>query len=234
MKSFVAFIVMFIIIIIILVIFFHHFHIFEAFTPIVPNKPTFAAKTDRYNKPFILDNLIDKDLCQKIINQSVDKLVDSEIISGKHKSVRNSQQYWINKNDPMVKPLFEQISSMFNIPFENAEHLQVVRYLPNQYYNEHHDSCCDDNKECADFVQRGGQRVLTVLIYLNNEFTDGQTFFPKLDLKIKPPSGSAIVFYPLAMNSDKCHPHALHAGTPVTSGEKWIANLWYRQQPFPE
>ena len=128
----------------------------------------------------------------------------------------------------MVKPLFEKISQMYKIPFENAEDLQVIRYLPSQYYKEHHDSCCDDNSQCQEFVRRGGQRTITVLIYLNNEFGDGNTYFKNLDLKLKPPTGDAIVFFPLAKDTDKCHPYALHAGLPVTSGEKWVANLWFR------
>lgn len=193
---------------------------------------SYAKETDDYNYPYVLENLIDKKLCQKIIDNSMDKLVESEVISGKHKNVRNSLQHWIKKDDPIVKNLFDKISSMFNISVDNAEDLQVVRYLPNQFFKEHHDACCDDNEKCTQFIKKGGQRMLTVLIYLNNEFDDGQTYFPKLDLKIKPQTGSAIVFYPLAANSSKCHPYSLHAGLPVSSGEKWIANMWFREDRY--
>ena len=154
------------------------------------------------------------------------------MVGGKIDNVRNSKQHWIVKNDELVKPIFERVSKMFNIPFENAEDLQVVRYLPNQYYREHHDSCCDNNKACTTFLSKGGQRILTVLIYLNDDFTDGHTYFKNLDMKLKVPSGDAIVFFPLAKNTSKCHPLALHAGMPVTSGEKWIANLWFREHKF--
>lgn len=226
------FIIIFIVIILILIFFLyrHGKTIAEHFTS--NNMSNYAMETDEYIKPIILSDLISSDLCSKIINQSVNKLEESQILEGKIKSIRNSSQHWINKNDPIIKHIYQKISSMYNIPFENAEDMQVVRYLPNQYYNEHHDSCCDDNIKCDDFSKKSGQRILTVLIYLNNEFTDGQTYFPKLKLKIKPKTGSAIVFYPLAMNSSKCHPLALHAGLPVSSGEKWIANLWFREKKY--
>ncbi|AKI80325.1 putative prolyl 4-hydroxylase [Acanthamoeba polyphaga mimivirus] len=193
---------------------------------------SYANINDPYNKPFVLNNLISPTKCQEIMQFANGKLFDSQVLSGTDKNIRNSQQMWIPKNNPMVKPIFENICRQFNVPFDNAEDLQVVRYLPNQYYNEHHDSCCDSSKQCSEFIERGGQRILTVLIYLNNEFSDGYTYFPNLNQKFKPKTGDALVFYPLANNSNKCHPYSLHAGMPVTSGEKWIANLWFRERKF--
>ena len=39
-------------------------------------------------------------------------------------------------------------------------------------------------------------------------------------LKFKPNMGDALIFYPLADDTNKCHPKALHAGMPIESGEK--------------
>lgn len=194
--------------------------------------PSYANMNDPYINPQILKNLISVDHCNQIIAYAKGKLIDSEVVSGKDENVRNSKQCWIPKNSPLVKGIFEKASQMFNIPLENAEDLQVVRYLPNQYFKEHHDGCCDDNDKCKEFIDKTGQRILTILIYLNNDFQDGHTYFPKLNLKIKTDPGNAIVFYPTATGTDKCHPLALHSGTPVTSGEKWVANLWFHDKKF--
>lgn len=185
-----------------------------------------------YVKPFVLKKFIDKNKCVEIINYSRSKLFDSKTIAGIDKSIRNSQQYWIPKNHPIAYPLFKAASQYFNIPIENAEDLQVVRYQPGQYYNEHHDACCVNDEKCIQFVKRGGQRMLTILIYLNSDFDDGETSFPNLGYKIKPSPGDAIVFFPLAKNTSKCHPYALHAGLPVSRGEKWVSNLWFREKKF--
>lgn len=192
----------------------------------------YAKIGDPYINPFIIKNILNKEECLKLIEFSKIRLIDSEIIGGKFTTVRNSQQCWINKNNKLVKSLFEKMSKKFNIPFDNAEDLQVVKYLPNQFYKEHHDSCCDNNTYCNDFLKRGGQRILTILIYLNDNFENGYTFFKNLNLKLKPQIGDAIIFYPLSKNSNKCHPLALHEGLPVTKGEKWIANLWFRENYF--
>lgn len=198
----------------------------------VVSKFKYADDTDKYDYPFILPNILTEDQCLQIIQYSSKKLTDSMVVGGMDKSIRKSKQTWIEKTNPMVKPIYEYLTKTYNIPIENAEDLQVVRYLPNEFYNEHHDSCCDDVQECHDFVKRGGQRKLTVVIYLNNDFKGGETYFKNLDKKYKPSTGSAIVFYPLAKDSNLCHPKALHAGLPVKSGEKWIANVWFRENTF--
>lgn len=192
----------------------------------------YAEYDDPYENPYILSNILTPEQCKMIIDKSKDILENSNVLSGYNSKIRNSKQTWLSKNDPLIKPIYEELSRMFNIPIENAEDLQVVRYRPNQYYNEHHDSCCDDNDACYNFVKRGGQRILTVLIYLNNDFTDGETYFPELNRKIKANIGDAIIFRPLAKDSNDCHPKALHAGLPVSSGEKWIANIWFRETEF--
>jgi prolyl 4-hydroxylase len=196
------------------------------------NNLGYTESNDTYTEPYIIKNLLSVDECNKIIAHCSNKLIESEVVSGKDTTVRNSQQTWIIKNDPLITDTINKIIQNVNKPLENAEDLQIVRYRPGQYYNEHHDSCCDDNDHCKEFIKRGGQRVLTVLIYLNDGFTDGETFFKNLNLKIKPQIGDAIVFYPLATNINKCHPKALHAGLPVSNGEKWIANLWFRESKF--
>ncbi|ARF11490.1 prolyl 4-hydroxylase alpha subunit [Klosneuvirus KNV1] len=195
-------------------------------------KLAYANINDPYDKPFVLENVLTPEQCREIINHATAKLFESEVVGGKDKNVRNSMQCWIPKSDPVVKHIFDKMSQRFNIPFENAEELQVVRYLPDQYYNEHHDACCDDNAECKEFIKRGGQRKLTVLIYLNDNFEEGNTYFKNLDLKMKAKPGDAIAFFPLAKNSNYCHPLALHAGMPVKSGEKWVCNVWFRENKF--
>ena len=146
--------------------------------------------------------------------------------------IRKSKSTWLYKDDPIVMKIMIKISNIVKLPIENAEALQVVKYDPNGYYNEHHDSCCDGHELCTEFIKRGGQRIKTILIYLNDEFTEGATNFPVLNKKFKPPKYSAVIFNPLATNSNKCHPKALHAGLPVKSGTKYVANLWFREKVF--
>ena len=82
---------------------------------------------------------------------------------------------------------------MTNSPFENAEHLQVVKYDQNGYYNEHYDSVTNNTYESQKFLKQGGHRIITMLIYLNDDFTEGSTRFVTLDQNIKPPKYGGIL-----------------------------------------
>jgi prolyl 4-hydroxylase len=69
-----------------------------------------------------------------------------------------------------------------------------------------------------------------MVIYLNDDFEGGATRFSKIDKNFKPKKYSGILFYPMNKDGDKCHENSLHAGMPVTKGEKYIANVWIREK----
>jgi len=194
----------------------------------------YALNSDPYDEPYIINDIITEDEAKYIIHNASYNFDDSTIL-GKviDTNIRKSKTAWLYKNDdPIILTIMLRIANIVNLPLENAESLQVVRYEPNGYYKQHHDSCCENTETCNNFIKRGGQRIKTVLIYLNDDFEEGSTYFPLLGKKYKPPKYSAIIFNPLAKNSNKCHPLALHAGLPVKSGIKYIANLWFREGKF--
>jgi prolyl 4-hydroxylase len=71
-----------------------------------------------------------------------------------------------------------------------------------------------------------------MLIYLNDSFEGGETEFPNLKMKLKAPKYGAIMFRPLEKDGNRCHPLALHKGTEITSGEKYICNVWIREGKY--
>ena len=192
----------------------------------------YSSENDDYIKPVIVDNIVTPQEAEHIIEQAQSRFTKSNILGGFHENIRKSETAWLKKDDPIVRNIFQRLSESFDFDIENTEDLQVVKYEPGGYYNEHHDSCCDDNDHCRNFVKKSGQRVLTVLIYLNDEFEDGYTNFPNLDINLKAEKYGGIVFRPLETGGKRCHPHALHKGTPVTSGIKYICNVWVREGKF--
>tara|TARA_B110000091_G_C13694110_1_gene423401 strand:- start:176 stop:670 length:495 start_codon:yes stop_codon:yes gene_type:complete len=156
----------------------------------------------------------------------------STVVNESMPNVRQSYTAWLPKTDSTIKSIIQRVCDITNIPFENAEKVQVVKYDPNGYYKPHYDASCDDRKECVEFEKNGGQRVLTMIIYLNDDYEGGHTHFPRLDAKYKLASCDALLFYSLEQNGNKCHPLSLHAGTPVISGNKYIANIWLRESNY--
>ena len=186
-----------------------------------------------WDGPQMIHGILEPHECEYIISKAESSFARSTVvgIDGPDES-RTSETAWIGKDDPVVRKILERACELTGKCYKNAEDLQVVRYKPGTYYRAHHDACCEDSEACSLFENKGGQRVGTLLVYLNDEFTDGETHFPDFgDLKMKAPPGSAIFFKPLG-SEDKCHPKALHAGLPISSGTKYVCNAWVRESEF--
>lgn len=188
--------------------------------------------TAPYIPPKLHLNFITDKEREYILNQAKNNFEDSVTVGGKDQNIRKSKTAWLSRDDPVIKPIIERVCDLTGVPHKNAEKLQVVRYEPDGYYKEHHDAACDPGKESYEFEQNGGQRKVTMLLYLSDGFEGGTTWFPKLNLEMKPNKNGGILFYPLQSDGNKCHPNALHAGRPVTKGEKYIANVWLRENAY--
>ena len=192
----------------------------------------YSYEDSEFIEPKVYPNIITEEDAQYILQASKDKYEKSYIVGGYNESIRKSKTCWLDKSDPVINTIIQRVCDIVKKPIENAEDLQIVKYDPNGYYNEHHDSCCDDSEECKEFLKGGGNRIVTMVIYLNDDFEGGATRFVNLEKDIKPDKYSGILFFPMNKNQDKCHNKSLHAGLPILSGNKYIANVWIRENKF--
>ena len=160
-------------------------------------------------------------------------MVDS-VVSGTHTGFKSkgrvSSQCWIPHSK--VKSICTRIADTVGLPLEKAESLQVLRYPTGGRYNEHYDSyLLDESEKCKRLTQKG-QRVKTALIYLHSVEAGGQTEFPRAGKTVEPFKGRMVMWDNVLPGTLERHPDSLHAGRPVLSGEKWVANLWFRE-PIP-
>ena len=123
--------------------------------------------------------------------------------------------------------LLHKIQLLTHKPFSHMELPQVARYTDSQRYVEHYDGVDPHTPAGKAFVASGGQRVATVLMYLNDVDVGGGTSFRRINVEIKPRKGHAVIFFPAFMNGE-LDPDALHAGMPPT-GVKWVSQVWIRQ-----
>ncbi|MEI9890696.1 MAG: 2OG-Fe(II) oxygenase [Caulobacteraceae bacterium] len=78
-----------------------------------------------------------------------------------------------------------------------------------------------------------GQRIATVLLYLNDEGLEGgETDFPRLGFAHRGKKGDALVFFNVDA-SGQPDPRTLHAGLAPTQGEKWVVSQWIRDRGPP-
>ena len=121
----------------------------------------------------------------------------------------------------VVRALNARLAAASRTRIDQGEPLMVLRYAPGQEYRPHLDT----------LPHAVNQRVLTMLVYLNEGYVGGQTSFPESGLSIAGRTGDVLLF----CNTDTVgRPDAAsrHAGLPVTTGHKWLATRWIRAEPY--
>ena len=120
-----------------------------------------------------------------------------------------------------------RISAVTGPPPTAMEGSAVLHYAPGQQFFPHYDFLNTAEPGYARQVAEYGQRVLTFLIYLSEDFEGGETHFPKLDWRYKGKTGDALFFWNVLPNGQPDQ-RMLHAGLPPTSGEKFLFSQWVR------
>jgi prolyl 4-hydroxylase len=191
----------------------------------------FCNSSDPWETPITVENIITPEECQHIIELATPKFARSGIVGrSAPDDIRTSETAWIYEDDdPVVQKIIAKACELTGKTLDHCEKIQVVRYTPGAYYRPHHDSCCDPDPACLEFENNGGQRVGTLLIYLNNDFENGETEFPNLKSKFRAPPGTGVFFRPMDKSGKQCHPLALHGGMPPTNGTKYACNVWVRE-----
>jgi prolyl 4-hydroxylase len=103
----------------------------------------------------------------------------------------------------------------------------VLHYEPGEEFLPHFDFLDVSQPGPAKDVAGRGQRVLTFLIALNDDYDGGETEFPEIGKRWKGRKGSGLFFWNVEPDGT---PDRLtrHAGLPPTRGEKWLLSQWIR------
>lgn len=126
-----------------------------------------------------------------------------------------------------------RIAAAIGLPLSHQEATNILHYARGQEYLPHYDFFTKQEEAgFAHELRTIGQRVVTVLVYLNEDYDGGETAFPKLDWRFKGKTGDALVFWNLSAQGER-EMDSLHAGSPVVKGEKWLLSKWVRQNPVP-
>ncbi len=140
---------------------------------------------------------------------------------------RKSQTKWLpNSQHPVAQKMAEFAASLSNKPIENQEMLQVVKYDVGGKFNPHFDACDIEEPEYRNRVNHGaGQRLATLLVYLNDEYEGGETDFVDIGYSVKPRKGKAVFFWDTD-EKEEILPLSRHMGCEVRGANKWIATKW--------
>lgn len=121
--------------------------------------------------------------------------------------------------DPAIHAITCRIAAATGTRWEQGEPLHLLRYTPGQQYRRHVDT----------LPAAANQRVLTVLVYLNDDYEGGETEFEG-GLAVRGRAGDAVAFANTRPDGS-ADPRTAHAGRPVGHGVKWLATRWIRARP---
>ncbi|MGA1034851.1 MAG: prolyl hydroxylase family protein, partial [Ilumatobacteraceae bacterium] len=185
---------------------------------------------------WVFDDFLSTEEREHVIGVARPRLEAAKVTSTKVNTVstaRTGSVAWVRYGDsPMVQGVMHRVSDLVGIPVHHSESMQVVHYAETQEYRPHFDGWDLNTEKGRLRTENGGQRVLTALMYLNDVEGGGGTSFPKLDLEVESKPGRLVIFHNIVDTETNLHPHSLHGGMPVTAGEKWACNLWFRARPY--
>ena len=202
---------------------------------------------------FLLKNFLSDEECEHLIELGEKKLERSTVVnsdeSGAVSTARTSFGTFVTRRlTETLQRVEDRVAKYSGIPWEHQEQLQLLRYRDGQEYVAHHDGIISEN---------GGKRIATVLMFLREPTSGGETSFPqgtplpetkaaflankdKLSecgwndgngFSVIPKKGEAVLFFSFHINGTN-DPFANHASCPTLGGTKYTATKWIHENPF--
>lgn len=133
--------------------------------------------------------------------------------------------------DLVLAILRERIAASLGRSSRCFEVAKLLRYRPGERFSLHADYQEPDSPAQAREITRHGQRVVTFLVYLNDDYAGGETDFPEAGFRYRGRRGDALWFSNVDGRGAP-DPRSIHAGLPPVTGTKWLLSQWVRDRPL--
>jgi len=184
----------------------------------------------------VLRDFLSAEECSALIEEAKSRLARSTTVSREtgqaevHHARTSDGAFFTRGETPLIDKIEQRIAALLQWPVEHGEGLQVLRYGIGGEYRPHFDYFDPKLAGSAQHLSRGGQRLGTLLMYLNTPEAGGHTSFPRVGMTIAPIAGHAGYF--ISSVGGVIDERSEHASVPITQGEKWVATKWLRERPF--
>ncbi len=207
---------------------------FEAFSKDKYGNPQSSTELHQNPKVCSLKHVLDVMECSHLAVLSMPFLEPSKVIStfGEAELVSGRRSMGTNfppfRSDFVVNCIVLRLSEIAGQKPETAESMALLKYGEGEEYRVHPDYFEESNPNLRGLLEQGGQRVKTIVCYLNSVPAGGDTAFPDLGVIVSATAGDGVYFE----NTDEranVYPQSRHAGLPINQGSKWIVTLWFRE-----
>ena len=191
------------------------------------------------NAPRIIlfGGLLSDEECDQMVTLAEPKLTRSTVVNTAtgsydvHPDRTSRGGHFQRGENELVRRIEARISDLVSFPVENGEPIQILHYVPGAEYKPHFDYFDPKLPGNEQVLAMGGQRVATLIMYLNDVEAGGSTVFPEVGIDVLPKKGNA-VYFAYTTEDNQLDARSLHGGSPVLAGTKWIATKWIRQRQY--
>ena len=155
--------------------------------------------------------------------------VKAEVVDP-HRTCSDYQFDLIN-TDLVLLLVRERIAALTKLPTIAMEPPRVFHYALGEKIKPHFDRCNDGVEGYGVDTGYLGDRIVTFLLYLNDDFEGGELEFPKTGFRCRGAKGDAVYFSHVDQTGEP-DPLSLHAGLEIIRGEKWVLSQWIHDRPF--
>ncbi|VVC31293.1 Hypothetical protein CINCED_3A000530 [Cinara cedri] len=177
----------------------------------------------------IYHDVLYDDEIETIKTMSIKNMVDSRVVDSKMTGGNFNEKHRSGKTSRIKNihgSLNARIESFTGRNTQTAEDYQIVNYGLCGHYMPHYDVFSKKHSLSRQF----GNRLMTVLFYLNDVQKDGYTVFPMLNIVSPAEKGAALVWYNMHTSDGRDHQQSLHGSCPLLKGNKWIMTRWLYEE----
>jgi prolyl 4-hydroxylase len=185
----------------------------------------------------VVANLFSDDVCRWLIEKARGRLTRALVYEALSRrttvsETRSNTAATFGLLDTDVVCVFAQarMAASAGVPFRHLEPLAVLHYAEGEEITEHFDFVDPEVPDYERQIASQGQRVVTFLAYLNDDYGGGETEFLELGLRHKGRRGDGLYFVN-ARPDGSADTRTLHAGRAPVNGEKWIVSQFMRNRP---
>jgi hypothetical protein len=160
-----------------------------------------------------------------------------ELYAGQQERYKNNKQTYTHKDiitvdpDPydqcaVTRKVKQTVSNLVKQPLENLEPIYCGKYSEGGKFEEHSDAF--DYPSMNPEVKQYGQRIISAILYCNDNFTGGETVFPHIDYSVKPKTGRLLVFHNVHRTAYKPTHTCYHLSKSIITGTKYVCVFCWR------
>lgn len=184
----------------------------------------------------VFPSFLNDEVCAWLIERSRGRLVRARVYDAGSKSdvvsegrTNTSAGFDLMQTDLVQLMVQTRISAASGLPIANMEGCTVLHYEVGQQIDDHYDFVDPAIPDYDEEIRTRGERVMTFLVYLNDDYDGGETDFPRLGVRHRGRRGEGLYFVN-ALPTGEPDRRSRHAGRPPESGEKWILSQFIRNR----